>query len=142
VSNDWKAPTTWDEVCRRAGGRRHYNHWRQTVRLLRRLQVVRLLQQFPLRQRGTVAAIAKSLEVHPATVSRDIKALLREYGRCPHCGQLPLLGGDEFDVDSHLETLQAESRRGEWRWAGCGPLPRPPLDPTAAETPAPADGPG
>jgi hypothetical protein len=95
VCNNWGHTTTWDEVCRRAGGRRHYNRWRQTVRQLPRLQAVRLLARYPLTRRGTVGAIARELGVHPATVSRDIQALLREHGRCPQCGQLPPLGVGE-----------------------------------------------
>ena len=83
--------------------------------------------------------IAGALGVHPATVSRDIKALLRGIRRCPHCGQLSAVGGDGFDFNSHLETLQAKFRRGKWRWARRGPLLRPP-GATAAEPPAPAYG--
>jgi hypothetical protein len=127
VSNNWSAPTTRDEIGRRAGGRRHYNHWRQAVRDLRRLMVVGLLARYPLRRRGTVRAIARALGVHPATVCRDLQALLREHGRCPHCGQLSPLGVGEGGpglVDQVLANYQADFLAGNWQWAGRGPLPR------------------
>jgi hypothetical protein len=126
-NNEWGAFASWDEVCRRAAGRRHYNSWRQAVRQLRRLQVVRLLARYPLTRRGTVRGIARELGVSPATISRDIQALLTEYGRCPQCGQLPALGVGENGpglADEILADRQAAFARGEWQWAGRGPARR------------------
>lgn len=130
MRNNWAAPTTLDEASRRAGGRRAYNSWRAAIRDLRRLQVVRLLHRYVLGQWGTVRAIARELGVSPATACRDIKALLRQFGRCPHCRQLlsPESSGasDECSIDAGevLDDCQAEFEAGEWQWAGRGPLPR------------------
>jgi hypothetical protein len=119
---------TWDEVCRRAGGRRHYNHWRQTIRQLRRLQVLRLLDGYPVFHRGAVRGIARQLNVHPSTICRDIKALNQEFQRCHQCGRFPSVTmGTEDGPDMSDEILadcQAKFVKGEWQWAGRGPLPR------------------
>jgi hypothetical protein len=102
VSNVWSTHTTWDEVCQRAGGRRHFNHWRQLCQLLRRLKVSWLLRRYRLFRRGTVTAIARELGVQPCTVSRDIRALLRLARPCPHCGALPVIGPEPEGWDTDL----------------------------------------
>jgi hypothetical protein len=85
---------TFDEICRRAGGRRHYNAWRGTLRLQRRCKVSRLLRTYPLFKRGTVTAIAEVLGVSVATISRDIQAILRVARPCHCCGAPPIIGPD------------------------------------------------
>lgn len=75
-NQQWRSFTSPDEVKRRAGGRRHYNNWRHAVREVRRLQVARLLNRYPIGRRGTVLAIARELGVHPSTVFRDLAAIL------------------------------------------------------------------
>ena len=94
MSNNWSLPTSPDEAARRAGGRRHYNRWRQTLALIRQTKVSRLLRRYPLFKRGTVRAIARELGVNPSTICRDIKALLRLGPPCPHCGSSPIVGPD------------------------------------------------
>jgi hypothetical protein len=125
VCNDWSARTNDDAVARRAGGRRHYNSWRQCVALVRRMEVVRLLGRFPLMGWGTVRAIAKTLRVHPSTICRDLQALAREHGRCPCCGQLAVRVSKEADsfADEFLERCRADFDTREWCWAVRGPLP-------------------
>jgi len=97
VSNAWSAPTSFDTVCRRAGGRSAYNAWRHAIRELRRSQVAKLLSRYPPLERGTVRGIARELGVHPSTVCRDIKALLRQIRPCSQCGHFAAsLGPEEF----------------------------------------------
>ena len=62
---------TFDEVCRRAGGRRRYNAERQRGAEKRRAEVARLLVKYGRHKRGTRARIARELGVSEATVSRD-----------------------------------------------------------------------
>ena len=73
---------SWDETCRRAGGRRRYNRVRQFRANYRLTQVVKLLHQTGFR-RGHQTKIAKALGVHRSTISRDLRRLhLRGlYGR-------------------------------------------------------------
>jgi hypothetical protein len=106
VSNNWSFPTSNSEAYRRAGGRRHYNHWRQTLALIRRTKVSRLLRRYPLFQRGTVTGIARELGVHPSTICRDIKALLKLGRPCPQCGAFPVVGPDP-DLFDDAEELEA-----------------------------------
>jgi hypothetical protein len=65
----------WDAVCRRAGGRRHYNAWRQFQQQHRRLEVSALLGRYGIAKHGVQARIARELGVSEATVSRDVRAL-------------------------------------------------------------------
>jgi predicted DNA-binding transcriptional regulator YafY len=62
-------PQSFDEACRRAAGRRAYNRKRRLERA-RRISTILVLQD-----RGvfTGRALAASLGVHEATVSRDLK---------------------------------------------------------------------
>jgi hypothetical protein len=83
----WSEPTAWDEVCRRAAGRRHYNSVRRFRATMRRGEVARLLRvQGGLTARGTQATLARQLGVSRSTVCRDIAWLLRQGRPCPHCG--------------------------------------------------------
>jgi hypothetical protein len=113
-----------DEVSRRAGGRRRYNSWRKCIREFRRLKVWQLLERYSLARRGSGAAIARELGVHPATVSRDLAALREKLRGCPQCGQLPRpAAAGERDDDGMVEQVLAELQ-AEGRWAARGPLPR------------------
>lgn len=80
----WSTPTTYDEVCRRAGGRRRYNAVRQFLAILRRKRVLDLLRRYGVR-RGVQTRIARELGVNRATICRDLKALLPEQPPCPTC---------------------------------------------------------
>jgi hypothetical protein len=76
---------TQEQLQRRAGGRRHYNSWRQFLARLRQGEVITLVGQ------GVkVPAIAAQLQVNPSTIRRDIQAVLqgdRKGTRCPMCGR-------------------------------------------------------
>lgn len=63
---------TFDEVCRRAGGRRRYNAGRTHAANERRAGVAKLLVKYGRNKRGTRARIARELGVSEATISRDI----------------------------------------------------------------------
>ena len=87
MSNNWSAPTSWDEVCRRKAGRDRYNSIRRLQRAERRFRVLKLLSRYGM-DRGVQARIAKELGVSRVTVHRDVKALLFDYTPCPGCGSL------------------------------------------------------
>lgn len=84
----WGRPTSWDEVCRRAGGRRHYNSMRQFQRELRLLAILERTHSFlPLLHRtGAQKRLAAELGVSASTISRDVKRLLNTHTYCPTCG--------------------------------------------------------
>jgi predicted transcriptional regulator len=61
---------TFDEICRRAGGRRRYNAARRKAADKCRSDVARMLCQYGRHKRGVQARIARELGVSEATVSR------------------------------------------------------------------------
>lgn len=76
----WKRRTAWDEVCRRASGRRRYNRLRCYHKEARQLRVAELLQAYGPRAqwpRGTQRRIAAELKVSTATICRDVDAILQ-----------------------------------------------------------------
>ena len=85
MGKPWGSPTSWDEVCRRAAGRRRYHAIRRLQRDLRRQEVLERLVRYGLGH-GVQARIGRELGVSEATVSRDVKALLLSHAPCPCCG--------------------------------------------------------
>jgi hypothetical protein len=71
----WRAPTSWDEMHRRACGRRHYNSVRTFRATLRRGQVLRLLFRWGFAH-GVQVRIARTLGCSEATLSRDMAVIL------------------------------------------------------------------
>lgn len=69
--SDWTTPTDRETVCKRAGGRRHYNSWRQFCALERRVRVEELLHELGSK-RGSQKKIAALLGVSESTISRDV----------------------------------------------------------------------
>ena len=61
-------------MCRRAGGRRHYNSVRQFLANYRLTKVVELLRQTGF-DRGYQTIIANTLGVHRSTICRDLRRL-------------------------------------------------------------------
>ena len=87
----WSVPTTWDEVCKRASGRRSYNSWRKFMAISRRHEVMRLVVEnhLSLIGRGTTSLLAGELGVSRVTIWRDIKAIMgTQEWPCPVCGTL------------------------------------------------------
>jgi hypothetical protein len=82
---NWSAPTDWQTVCARAGGRRRWNAVKKVVAYCRRGEGLQLLHRFGWR-RGTPALIARTLGVHRSTVSRDLKVLFPALEVCEACG--------------------------------------------------------
>lgn len=92
ATKSWGTSTSFDEVCRRAAGRRRYNAVRQLRADLRRAEVVRLAHGLGIgfSARGTCSRLAAQLGVHRSTVARDVRAILGSLATgqpCPACGQ-------------------------------------------------------
>ncbi len=64
----------WPNICRRAGGRRHYNRVRQFRAVQRRAQLAPMLRKEGLRW-GYQTRLAAKLGVSPSTISRDMLLL-------------------------------------------------------------------
>jgi hypothetical protein len=62
---------SFDQICRRAGGRRRYNYQREAAKEARRKEVERLLNEYGQKVPGVQARIARELGVSEATISRD-----------------------------------------------------------------------
>ena len=72
-----------EAVYRFIGGRNHYNARRTLMASIRRLEVSRLLLQG-----FSQSDIARKLNIHPSTISRDVKRLYLESNKnriCPYC---------------------------------------------------------
>lgn len=81
----WSALTSTDEAHSRASGRWLYNGVRHAEAMVRRGRVIELLQDGGL-VRGAQAVIARELQVHPSTISRDVSRILKTDGTdCPSC---------------------------------------------------------
>src|SRR5262245_46973112 len=98
MSKPWSAPTSWDEVCRRAAGRAKYHALRRLQRELRRSKVMDLLAKYGL-VHGVQARISRELAVSQAVISRDVKALMYNHTPCPCCGTL--VPWDRIDWPGH-----------------------------------------
>lgn len=66
---------SFDQICKRAGGRRRYNHQREIAKEARRKEVERLLNEYGRKAWGVQARIARELGVSEATISRDIESI-------------------------------------------------------------------
>lgn len=69
------ARLSFDQICKRAGGRRRYNHQREIAKDARRKEVERLLDEYGHKTTGVQARIAHELGVSEATVSRDAQSI-------------------------------------------------------------------
>jgi hypothetical protein len=90
-ATSWYHPTDYDEVCRRAGGRRRYNAHRQFLAEYRRRQIVKLLvdQKIVLLAHGYQTRLAEHFGVSRSTICRDLARIEHERyerGCCPACG--------------------------------------------------------
>src|SRR5262245_43233163 len=84
-NKSWSAPTTFDEVCRRAAGRSHYHSMRRIQRHFRRMAVVELIAKYGLFDWGVQARVAPELGVSRSTICRDVAALMYTHAPCPTC---------------------------------------------------------
>src|SRR5260370_22818777 len=66
-------PTNFDDVCKRAAGRRRYHAERQKIQWKRQLKVLSELEQANWETFGKGRMLARELGVSEATISRDIK---------------------------------------------------------------------
>lgn len=76
MTASWAAHTTNDEAIARARARRRYNAMRRDMARLRQVEVVRKLAAYGI-YHGVQARIAEELGVSKATISRDVRAVLR-----------------------------------------------------------------
>ena len=75
---------TFDEICRRAAGRRRYNAQRQTNAFWRARRVKEWLLSLG-ESKGAQKRVARELGVSEATISRDVQRLRRGLWRgWPH----------------------------------------------------------
>jgi hypothetical protein len=88
--SSWGESVSTDEAHARFAGRRRYNAVRQLHATLRRHQFAELLQAAGGISPGVQARIAAHLGVSRATISRDVRAILRGLPSptCPCCGAL------------------------------------------------------
>jgi Trp operon repressor len=77
----------WDQVCRRAGGRRKYLALQRERAIMRRKKMVELLGRTGFGH-GAQAELARLLGVSAATICRDMKAINIHYTKCQYCGEL------------------------------------------------------
>lgn len=85
---NWSKPASDSEAARRAGGRRRYNSVRNLQAVMRRMEVINLVNtgSLGLTEWGTQTRVAAALGVSRATVCRDMKRLLEMGQACPCCG--------------------------------------------------------
>lgn len=69
------ARLSFNQICKRAGGRRRYNRQREIAKDARRKEVERLLAVYGHKTAGVQARIARELGVSEATVSRDAQSI-------------------------------------------------------------------
>jgi hypothetical protein len=69
---DKSTTSSFDQICRRAGGRRRYNLQRQLNAMQRQKEVARLFREFG-HVRGFQAQLARALGVSESTISRDLE---------------------------------------------------------------------
>lgn len=75
----WENTVSQSEAFLRASGRRRYNATRRIQREIRQAKLLELMKRWNLsfNHRGVGVRLAKHLQIHPSTVCRDIKQLLR-----------------------------------------------------------------
>jgi len=76
MSRKW-IPKTFEEACKRAAGRRRYHAQRRRARDKRQLAIMDILVQLNWQHYGVGRILAEALSVDPATISRDIKYILK-----------------------------------------------------------------
>ncbi len=103
-------PMTFDEVCRRAGGRRRYHAERARVRNRRQLVVMAVLLKLNWKSYGYGGRLADALSVDRATISRDIGYLVKWRKSFLEVGKMT----DEFAdaVIARLIKAQIHPRHG------------------------------
>jgi hypothetical protein len=127
---------SWDEICRRASGRRQYNSVRQFRADYRLVKVVELLHQTGFR-RGYQTKIAKVLGVSRSTICRDFRRLYYRwrFGRegdkiLDSMAAVAKHARDDARADREYELRKIAAARAEVTVpAAEGEHPRPPDDP-------------
>ncbi len=79
-------PESWDEICKRAAGRKHYNSVRRQQATLRRYEIREHLRKDG-GYHGLQKALAAQYKVSRATISKDVKAITQSALRCAACGR-------------------------------------------------------
>jgi hypothetical protein len=107
MSASWGAATSFEQVKRRAGGRRKYNAMRQRAAALRRRRIAWFLfHKGWFGQKGVRLILARKLKVSITTINRDIADILAEGFECRLCGTR-LFGQDGYRRGSHGRSTSA-----------------------------------
>ncbi len=87
MSQAW-TPRSFDEACRRAGGRRRYNAARSSAVYARRCELMSLIRAPAGQGYGRGKRLAAQLGVSVQTISRDMKECERMRALYPPFGKL------------------------------------------------------
>lgn len=77
---------SWDEVCRRASARRHFNSVRKLRAEIRRFEIADYVRRHGLPY-GAQKLPAVQFKVSRATICKDLREIRRSYAPCPSCGR-------------------------------------------------------
>jgi predicted DNA-binding transcriptional regulator YafY len=107
MSKAW-VPTSFNDICKRAAGRRRYHAGRQRAQFTRQLKVLKELQQANWENYGLGRRLAREFGVSEATVSRDIRHL--RVVRIKMDAQGSEMSSAFADVANRLEASRNESQ--------------------------------
>lgn len=129
--NSWTAKAPYNEVSKRAAGRKRYNERRQMLAGIRRILLLELMAAPDFMARGWQTKAAEVLKVNRGTISRDVKFLHQNWLDAVKSGdiQSKLFADDETLGQVNEETsrmqpmMPIESYRSIYNTAMIRPIP-------------------